>query len=72
MVIYRLWRQTDNHTFRDIEARDNEHAIAVFGEMLGTFLTLKQGQAAPEYMMGSVDKEAGWARPPDIPVWTAS
>jgi hypothetical protein len=40
MPMYQLWRASDHETF-EAEARDDQHAAAVFGEMLGIILTLK-------------------------------
>ena len=69
MAIYRLRRPLDDHTFEDIEARDERHALAIFGEKLDLVFTLDAGEAAPEYMMGRIEKNVSWTRPPDIPVW---
>ena len=66
MAIYRLWRQSDNHTFDDIEARDKEHAVATFANQHGLSLTLEEGEAGPEYMMGRVEKDPHWSKGPDI------
>ena len=57
MAIYRLRRVSDSVTF-DADARDDEHALVVFGQRLGIPLALK-GPAAPEYMMGRIGKEPG-------------
>jgi hypothetical protein len=69
MSIYRLWRELDDKSFDDIEARDNEHALEVFGQQLGITLTLKEAPAAPQYMMGRIEKWAGWTKKPDIAVY---
>ena len=69
MPYYQLWRQSDNKTFDLINARDKEHAVAIFGQSLRTKLTLAEGPAAPEYMMGRIEKEVSWRPKPDIPVW---
>ncbi len=69
MAIYRLWRESDNKTFDDIEARDHEHAITIFGEKLGIKLTLTEGPVAPGYMMQRIEKEVSWTPAPGIPVW---
>ena len=69
--IYRLWRQSDDKTFEDIEARDEGHALAIFQEKFGLNLTLVEGPAAPEYMMGRIEKAVSWTKPPDIPVYEA-
>ncbi len=67
MPIYRLWRQSDDKTFEK-DARDDEHALAVFGQELGVTLTF-EGSAAPQYMMGCIKKEASWTKKPDIAVY---
>jgi hypothetical protein len=69
LSIYRLWRESDNKSFDDIEARDSEHALEVFGQLLGITLTLKEAPAAPQYMMGRIEKWAGWTKKPDIAVY---
>ena len=68
MAIYRIWRQSDNETF-DMEARDDEHAVKVFGELLGVTLTLAEGPAAPPYMMGLIEKDVSWTKKPNIAVY---
>ena len=68
MPIYRLWRQSDDKTFEK-DARDDEHALAVFGRELGVTLTLTEGPTAPPYMMGRIENEASWTKKPDISVW---
>ncbi len=68
MAIYRLWRVSDDKTF-DKDARDDEHAVVVFGELLGVTLTLEEGPAAPPYMMGRIEKEVSWTKNPDIAVY---
>ena len=70
MPMYRLLRLSDNKSF-DKEARDDEHAVALFGQELGVNLTLAEGLAASPYMMGVVEKEVSWAKPPNIPVFEA-
>ena len=52
----------------DVDARDDEHALLVFGAILGITLAL-EGPAAPQYMMKRVGTEEGWSLPPDIPVY---
>ncbi len=69
--MYRLWRVSDNETF-DKDARDDEHAVVVFGGLLGVTLTLAEGPAAPPYMMGRIEKEGGWTKKPDIAVYEIS
>ena len=69
MSIYRLWRQSDDKTFEDIEARDERHALAIFQEMFGLKLTFAEGPAAPQYMMGRIEKAVSWTKPLDIPVY---
>ncbi len=69
MSIYRLWRDSDDKSFDDIEARDDEHALEVFGQQLGITLTLKEAPAAPQYMMGRIEKWASWTKKPDIAVY---
>ncbi len=69
MSIYRLWRDSDDKSFDDIEARDDEHALEVFGQQLGITLTLKEAPAAPQYMMGRIEKWASWTEKPDIAVY---
>ncbi len=71
MPIYRLWRQSDDKTFEK-DARDDEHALAVFGQELGVTLTLAEGPAAPPYMMGRIEKEVNWTKKPDIAVYEIS
>ena len=68
MPIYRLCRESDNEEF-DAEARDNEHAVSVFTEKLGVGLTLEEGPAGPQYMMGRIPQDVHWAKPLNIPVW---
>ncbi|MBL6928257.1 MAG: hypothetical protein ISR44_03715 [Rhodospirillales bacterium] len=68
MSIYRLWKQETDETFDDVDARDDEHALLVFGAILGITLAL-EGPAAPQYMMKRVGTEEGWSLPPDIPVY---
>ena len=68
MPIYRLQRQSDDKTFEK-DARDDEHALLVFGQLLGVTLTLTEGPAAPPYMMRRIEKEMSWTKPPDISVW---
>ena len=72
MPWYRLWRQSDNKTFDDKNARDEEHALELFGQELGVPLTLTEGPAAPPYMMGRIEKEVGWTKKPDIAVYEKS
>ena len=70
MAIYRFWRVSDAKSFDDIEARDDEHALEVFGQQRGVTLTpLTEGPAAPQYMMGRIEKEAAWTKKPDIAVY---
>ncbi len=69
MSIYRLWRELDDKSFDDIEARDDEHALEVFRQQLGITLTLTEGLAAPQYMMGHIEKLVGWTKKPDIAVY---
>ncbi len=68
MAIYALWRVSDNKTFEK-DARDDEHAVVVFGELLGITLTLAEVTAAPPYMMVLIEKEASWTKKPDIAVY---
>jgi len=68
MPMYRILRVSDNETF-DKDARDDEHAVVVFGELLGVTLTLAEGPAAPPYMMGRIEKEVSWTKKPDIAVY---
>ncbi len=56
MAIYRFWRAANGKSFDDIEARDDDHALEVFGQLLGVTLTLTEGPAAPQYMMGRIEK----------------
>ena len=72
MSIYRLWRESDDKSFDDIEAHDDEHALEVFRQQLGITLTLTEGPAAPQYMMGRIEKEAAWTKRPDIAVYEIS
>ncbi len=72
MPIYRLWRQSDDKTFDDISARDDEHALELFGQELGIILTFAEGPAAPPYMMGRQEKAVSWTKPLDISVWDVS
>ncbi len=72
MAIYRLWRASNGKSFDDIEARDNEHALEVFGQLLGITLTLTEGLAAPQYMMGRIEKGAAWTKRPGIAVYEIS
>ena len=69
MPAYSLWRVSGNKTFDPVEARDDRHAIAILSDQLGVELTLDEGQAAPPYMMGRLEKEVNWTKKPDIPVW---
>ena len=73
MAIYKLWRQRDNEEFVGEEARDAVHAAAIFSQKVGVELTLKEGDAAPDYMMRLVEKRdpmnPSWAPPPNISVW---
>ena len=68
MPIYRLWRVSDNETFEE-DARDEHHALVVFGELLGVKLTLEEGPPAPEYMLDPVETELHWNTPLTTPVW---
>ena len=68
MPIYRLKRMSDGETF-DADARDYGHALVVFGHRLGANLTLEEGLAAPQYMMGRIEKEPSWMKPLDIAVY---
>lgn len=68
MPIYRLWRQSDDKTFEE-DAHDDEHALIVFGHLLGVQLTLTEGLVVAPYMMGWIEKEASWTKPLDIPVY---
>ncbi len=68
MPIYRLWRPSDDKTFEK-EARDDKHALVLFGQELGVTLTLEEGPAVAEYMMGRIEKAPGWTMPLDIPVY---
>ena len=69
VMIYRLWRISDDKIFEDIEARDGGHALAIFQEKFGLKLTSIRGQAAPEYMMGHIKKDVNWTPTPNIPLW---
>ncbi len=67
-MIYRLQRQSDGKMFEQ-DARDDEHALLVFGKLLGATLTFAEGPAAPQYMMGRIEKAASWTKPLDISVY---
>ncbi len=67
MPLYRLRRLLDDKTFEK-DARDDEHALAVFGQKLRVTLTF-EGPAAPQYMMGHIGKTVNWTKPLDISVW---
>ena len=69
MPIYRLWRERDNKAFDDKYARDEKHALELFGQEIGVTLTLAEGPAAPPYMMGRIEEGVGWTKKPDIAVW---
>ena len=71
MPWYRLWRQSDNKMFDDKNARDEKHALELFGQGLGVTLTLTESptDAGPPYMMGRIEKEVGWTKKLDISVW---
>ena len=73
MPIYSLWREHDDRTFDGEEARDAAHAVGIFSQKLGIELTLKEGPAAPSYMMRLVERHdpmnPRWVKAPDIPVW---
>ena len=70
MPRYTLWRESDNSTHGPIEARDDVHAIAIFGQNLDITFTLEEGPMVPGYMMARKDTaDAAWAKPPEIPVW---
>ncbi len=74
MPIYRLWRIGfgENQTISRKDARDDEHAVVVFGELLGVTLTLEEGPTAPPYMMARIEKESSWTKKPDIAVYDIS
>jgi hypothetical protein len=69
MAIYRLRREVDGHTFDDVDASNAEHALAIFSRQTGVALTLNPGPAAPQFMMGLIEKGLHWAKPLDISVW---
>ena len=70
MPLYKLRRVIDQEEFEG-DARDDNHALAVFGQLLGVSLSL-EGPAAPEYVMGRVrTNEVHWAGPLEIPVFEA-
>ena len=52
-----------------VDARNDEEAVAKFSGQLGVNLTLEEGPAVPEYMMGRIPSDARWAKPEDIPVY---
>jgi hypothetical protein len=67
MSSYRLGRVSDDEPF-DSDANDDEHALRVFGALLGVTLTLKEGPSTPEYMLGRIEK-GYWSKPEYLPVW---
>ena len=71
MPDYRLWRESDNTWHGPVNARDDAHAVFVFGEQFGTTLTLEERAMMAPYMMARRDNQgrAAWAKDPDIPVW---
>ena len=70
MPLYKLRRVIDQEEFEG-DARDDSHALAVFGQQLGVPLSL-EGPAAPEYMMGRVRSDGKYLGSPlDIPVFKA-
>jgi hypothetical protein len=70
---YELWIVEGNQTLPLVHARDKNHAVAIYGEQLGLGLTLEedQGVQGPCGMLRENPRErnAHWAKPPDIPVW---
>ena len=63
---------SDAKSFDDIEARDDEHALEVFGQLLGVTLALTEGPAAPQYMMSRIEKGTAWTKRPGIAVYEIS
>jgi len=69
MPIYRI-RQVRDTTTCQCDARSPEEAIAVFSELFGISLTLKEGPTAPNYTMGRVELGPHWGQGKlDIPVY---
>src|SRR5690606_23417417 len=72
MRVYWLWRRSDSKMF-ERQARDENHALAVFGELLGVKLTTERGTKEAEYEMETVQTET--YRSPEtplkisVPVW---
>ena len=70
MALYRLVREIDRKEFEE-NARDNEHALAVFGQRLGKVLSL-EGPAAPDFIMARIETNQdhpAWRKPEDIAVF---
>jgi hypothetical protein len=61
MPIYRI-RQVRDTTTCQYDARSPEEAIAVFSELFGISLTLKEGPTAPNYTMGRVELGPHWGQ----------
>jgi hypothetical protein len=59
MPIYRIRQERDTTTC-ECDASSPGDAIAVFSELLGITLTLTEGPAAPDYMMGRVERGPHW------------
>ncbi len=67
MPYYNLRRMADLETLFAV-CRNHEAALVEFGEKLGVTLTLEEGPAVAEYMMGCHEKPVDWIKT-DIPVF---
>jgi hypothetical protein len=70
MPYYELWIVDGNRTLPSVSARDEKHAVAIFGEQLGLLLTMEDQDVAPYAMLRETrEREAHWVGRPEIPVW---
>jgi len=67
MSYYNLRRMADNEILSAV-CHNHEAALVEFGEELGVTLTLEEGPAVAEYMMGCHEETVGWIKT-DIPVF---
>ena len=68
MALFRLLRIHDQKEF-EADARDDEHALAIFGHQLGATLTLVEGPTVAPYLMQLMEKTTSFTKTPGIPVY---
>jgi hypothetical protein len=72
MPDYELWIVEGNRTLPSVHARDENHAVSLYGEQLGLGLEIEgdQGVQGPYGMLRETrERNAHWAKQARIPVW---